>query len=148
MSGSHAGAYAGDIDVSTAWAGLANKAEATLIDVRTKAEWSYVGVPVLASIGKATVFVEWDDFATGGLVPDFIGRLKTELAKLGVGPEAPLYFICRSGNRSRQAAVQATAAGYARAFNIAHGFEGRLDPERHRGTRESWKGEGLPWVQS
>src|SRR5665213_1705981 len=42
MSGSHAGAYAGDIDVRTAWADLANKAEATLIDVRTKAEWSYV----------------------------------------------------------------------------------------------------------
>ncbi|HEY5082835.1 MAG TPA: rhodanese-like domain-containing protein [Bauldia sp.] len=148
MSGSHAGAYAGDIDVRTAWADLANKAEATLIDVRTKAEWSYVGVPVLASIGKATVFVEWDDFATGALVPDFIGRLKAELARHGVREDAPLYFICRSGNRSRQAAVAATAAGYSQAFNVAHGFEGRLDGERHRATGDSWKGEGLPWVQS
>jgi rhodanese-related sulfurtransferase len=148
MSGSKAGGYAGDIDVKTAWAGLANKAEATLIDVRTKAEWSYVGVPVLASIGKATVFVEWDDFATGALVPDFIGRLKAELARHGVREDAALYFICRSGNRSRQAAVAATAAGYSQSFNVAHGFEGRLDGERHRATPDSWKGEGLPWVQS
>jgi rhodanese-related sulfurtransferase len=103
---------------------------------------------VLASIGKATVFVEWDDFATGALVPDFIGRLKAELARPGVREDAPLYFICRSGNRSRQAAVAATAAGYSQSFNVAHGFEGRLDGERHRATPDSWKGEGLPWVQS
>ena len=148
MSGSQAGGYAGDVNVKTAWDNLANSAAATLVDVRTRAEWSYVGVPVLASIGKATVFVEWDDFSTGAIVPDFIGRLKAELARLGVGQDAPLYFICRSGNRSRQAAVAATTAGYAHAFNIAHGFEGRLDGERHRGTAESWKGEGLPWVQS
>ena len=116
--------------------------------MRTAAEWSYVGVPVLSSIGKATVLVEWDDFPSGELVPDFIGRLKAQLDKLGVGTDAPLYFICRSGNRSRHAAVAATAAGYRSAFNIAHGFEGRLGPDRHRGTQESWKAEGLPWVQS
>jgi rhodanese-related sulfurtransferase len=148
MSSVQPGGYAGDTSAKSAWEALAGDAGATLVDVRTKAEWAYVGVPVLSSIGKAPVFVEWDDFATGALVPDFIGRLKAELAKLGVGTDAPLYFICRSGNRSRQAAVLATAAGYSHAFNVAHGFEGRLDGERHRGSAESWKGAGLPWVQS
>lgn len=148
MSETQRGGYAGDVTVKAAWDNLANSAAATLVDVRTKAEWSYVGVPVLSSIGKATVFVEWDDFSTGALVPDFIGRLKAELAKQGVGADAPLYFICRSGNRSRQAAVAATAAGYTHAFNVSNGFEGRLDAERHRGTEGSWQGEGLPWVQS
>ncbi len=81
-------------------------------------------------------------------MPDFIGRLRAELGKLGVGKDEPLYFICRSGNRSRHAAVAAAAAGYQRAYNVAHGFEGRLGPDRHRDSKESWKGEGLPWVQS
>jgi len=148
MSESQAGGYAGDVSVKEAWDSLARSAAATLVDVRTQAEWAYVGVPVLSSIGKAAVLVEWDEFPTGALVPDFIGRLKSELDKLGIDKGAPLYFICRSGNRSRHAAVAATAAGYSQAFNVAHGFEGRLGPERHRGSKESWKGEGLPWVQS
>ena len=148
MSESQPGGYAGDINAKDAWDSLAKSPDATLIDVRTAAEWSYVGVPVLSSIGKATVLVEWDEFPTGALVPDFIGRLKAELGKLGIGADAPLYFICRSGNRSRHAALAATAAGYRNAFNVAHGFEGRLGPDRHRGAKESWKGEGLPWVQS
>lgn len=148
MSANQSGGYAGDVNVKDAWDSLAKSPDATLVDVRTAAEWSYVGVPVLSSIGKAAVLVEWDEFPSGALVPDFIGRLKAELDRLGIGAEAPLYFICRSGNRSRHAALAATAAGYSHAFNVAHGFEGRLGPHRHRDGKESWKGEGLPWVQS
>ena len=148
MSESQSGGYAGDVSVKEAWENLAKTATAALVDVRTTAEWAYVGVPVLSSIGKATVLIEWDEFPGGSLVPNFIGRLKSELDKLGIDNDAPLFFICRSGNRSRHAAVAATAAGYRRAFNVAHGFEGRLGPERHRTAKESWKGEGLPWVQS
>jgi rhodanese-related sulfurtransferase len=142
------GGYAGDVSARDAWDDLANSAEAVLVDVRTAAEWAYVGVPVLTSIGKPTVPVEWDEFPSGRLVPDFVDRLRAELGKLGAAKDAPLYFICRSGNRSRHAAVAATAAGYTRAYNVAQGFEGRLDADRHRGSKESWKGEGLPWVQS
>ena len=116
--------------------------------MRTKAEWAYVGIPVLTSLGKTPVLLEWDEFPSGGLVPDFVGRLRGELDKRGVPKEAPLYFICRSGNRSRKAAMLATDAGYRRAFNVEFGFEGRLGPDRHRGTTGSWKAEGLPWVQS
>jgi rhodanese-related sulfurtransferase len=148
MSESQSGGYAGDVTVREAWDNLAKSPTATLVDVRTAAEWTYVGVPVLSQIGKATVFIEWDDFPSGQLVPDFVGRLKAELDKLGIGKDAPLYFLCRSGNRSRHAAVLATAAGYQRSYNISQGFEGRLDPDRHRNSDQSWKGEGLPWVQS
>ena len=140
--------YAGDVGARAAWDELGRNPVATLIDVRTRAEWAYVGVPVLAEIGKQTALVEWDEFPTGQLVPDFAGRLKMELEKRSLGADAPLYFICRSGNRSRHAAIAATAAGYERCFNVEFGFEGRLGPEKHRGTAGSWKAEGLPWVQS
>lgn len=148
MSEAQLGGYAGDISAQEAWDGLVSSPKAALVDVRTTAEWAYVGFPTLASIGKTTAMVSWDDFPSGALVPDFIGRLKRELDKLGVGPNDPVYFICRSGARSRHAALAATAAGYSQAFNVANGFEGRLDTERHRATPGSWKGEELPWVQS
>lgn len=148
MSEAQSGLYAGDVSARAAWDALSASPEAKLIDVRSRAEWTYVGVPVLESVGKPTVLIEWDEFPSGRLVPDFIGRLTAELDRLGVSKDAPLYFICRSGNRSRHAAIAATAAGYGKAFNIEFGFEGRLDADRHRGTKGSWKEEGLPWAQS
>lgn len=140
--------YAGDVSVSDAWQALSQSTAAVLVDVRSKAEWAFVGVPVLSSIGKQTVLVEWNDFSTGAAVPDFVGRLDTALAERGVADDAPLYFICRSGNRSRNAAIAATAAGHPSCFNVEFGFEGLLDSEHHRNTPGSWKAEGLPWEQS
>jgi rhodanese-related sulfurtransferase len=148
MSEKPGAGYAGDIAAKAAYEDLAKTPGATLIDVRTAAEWVYVGVPLLAGIGKTPLLVEWDEFPSGELVPDFVERLTVELDKQRVPREAPLYFLCRSGNRSRHAAILATQAGYARAYNIELGFEGRLSPERHRMTAGSWKAEGLPWVQS
>lgn len=148
MSGTGGNDYAGDIGARAAWESLATVPEAALIDVRTRAEWTYVGIPSLAGIGKEVLLVAWDDFPSGALVPDFAGRLRAALDARGIGADAPLHFLCRSGARSRNAAIVATAAGYARCFNIECGFEGRLDAERHRATAGSWKAEGLPWVQS
>jgi len=59
-----------------------------------------------------------------------------------------LLFLCRSGVRSRAAAIAMTAAGYSRAYNIAQGFEGDPDAERHRGNKNGWKASGLPWKQT
>lgn len=148
MSQDPTGAYAGDISVQDAWRALGSSEAAALIDVRSRAEWTFVGVPVLSTMGKQVVLVEWNDFATGSVVPDFVGRLEAALAESGVAGNVPLYFLCRSGNRSRNAAIAATAAGHPACFNIEHGFEGALDAEHHRNTPGSWKAEGLPWEQS
>jgi len=142
------GSYAGDISAKDAWEALRRSDSAVLVDVRSRAEWVFVGVPVLSSIGKSTALVEWNDFATGTVVPDFVERLNAALADIDAADDARLYFICRSGNRSRNAAIAATAAGHTLCFNVAHGFEGDLDTERHRNTPGSWKAEGLPWEQS
>jgi rhodanese-related sulfurtransferase len=56
--------------------------------------------------------------------------------------------LCRSGARSRAAAIAMTRAGLERAYNVAGGFEGELDENRHRGLRNGWKAAGLPWKQS
>lgn len=141
-------AYRGDVTVEEAWRALGNEGDATLIDVRTSAEWSYVGVPSLDAIGKAPVFAEWQSFPTGERVSDFAMRLGAELERRGIGKDAPLYFLCRSGARSRSAAIAMTAAGYVNCFNIGPGFEGPLDGDGHRNTVSGWRMSGLPWSQT
>ena len=140
--------YAGDVSAVDAWRDLQADAEAVLIDVRTAAEWAFVGIPTLTAIGKAPLLVAWNEFPSGAQLPDFAGRLKAALAEAEIGTGARLYFLCRSGARSRSAAIVATAEGYRHAYNIEQGFEGALDADQHRATRGSWKAEGLPWVQS
>ena len=59
-----------------------------------------------------------------------------------------MLLLCRSGGRSRAAAMALTAAGYAHAYNIAGGFEGDLNATKHRGGMNGWKAAGLPWNQT
>ena len=46
------------------------------------------------------------------------------------------------------AAAKAMAvARYRACHNVAGGFEGPLDEDRHRGSIGGWKAAGLPWLQ-
>lgn len=136
-----------DVSVEDAWQQLSSDPASVLIDVRTKAEWTYVGLPDLSSIGKQPVLIEWQQFPTNVVDADFTNRLSSMLVQAGVGKDSELLFLCRSGVRSLAAARAMTSAGYTRCMNVAHGFEGNLDHERHRGRAEGWKARKLPWVQ-
>jgi rhodanese-related sulfurtransferase len=136
-----------EVDVGTAWEGLSAGDGAQLVDVRTRAEWTYVGIPDLASLGKRPVLVEWQTFPDQTVDQRFAERLAGELKALGVKPEDDLFFICRSGSRSLAAAKAMAVAGYQKCHNVAGGFEGPLDDDRHRGALEGWKAAGLPWQQ-
>ena len=134
--------YAGDVTAQEAFAVLGEDEDALLVDVRTTAEWSYVGLPDLSVLGRRVLCVEWQRFPDGARNERFI----EELAGAGVRHGAPLYFLCRSGVRSVAAARTATAAGLGPAYNIIHGFEGPHDEQGHRSVA-GWKNEGLPWRQ-
>jgi rhodanese-related sulfurtransferase len=140
--------YQADVTPEEAWSALKSEPAATLVDVRTAAEWNNVGLPDLAPIGKTLLRVEWQSFPSGEVNPSFAETMDAALKKQGASADAPLYFICRSGARSASAAAAMTAAGYRRCFNVAGGFEGARDGEGHRGTVEGWKAVKLPWVQS
>ncbi len=137
-----------DVNAGTTWEGLSSNPGARLIDVRTKAEWSFVGVPDLGSLGKRTVLVEWQTFPDQGIDPRFAEKLDAELRASGAAHDDPLYFICRSGSRSLAAARAMAALGYNACHNVAGGFEGPLDQDRRRGSVDGWKAAGLPWIQS
>ncbi len=138
--------YAGDITPGQAWELLRDNADAVLVDVRTEAEWRFVGVPDTTSIERPTALIEWVDFG-GSPNPDFVVQLKQLLADRGVDSDAPVVFLCRSGQRSIGAATAATAAGFAPSYNVLEGFEGPLDADGHRGGA-GWRALGLPWRQS
>jgi rhodanese-related sulfurtransferase len=127
---------------------LSRDAAPTLIDVRTQPEFTFVGVPDLQSLGKTTFFVEWQSFPSMEVDLRFAERLEAMLEGAGVSRGASLLFICRSGARSRQAAIAMTSAGWGPCYNISDGFEGPLDSFRHRSVVGGWKAGGLPWTQT
>jgi rhodanese-related sulfurtransferase len=135
--------YAGDLKPTEAWKLLTENRGAQLVDVRTRPEWMFVGLPDLTSLGRRPVLQSWQVFPGMEIDANFTAELTDQLAD----KEAPLLFICRSGGRSRAAAQAMTAAGYRRCYNVAEGFEGNPDAERHRGKTGGWKAAGLPWVQ-
>ena len=63
--------YAGDVSVQQAWDLLSQDPDAVLVDVRTQAEWNYVGIPDLSPLGKRTVLIEWVGFPDGSRNPRF-----------------------------------------------------------------------------
>ena len=141
--------YAGDITPLEAWKLLTDNPQAVLVDVRTDAEWRFVGVPDLSSLGREVVYIEWN--TTGGRRNEnFLAQLKDQIPPLDAGAagsgERPVVFLCRSGNRSIGAAEVATEAGIAPSYNVLDGFEGHLDAQGHRGET-GWRAIGLPWKQ-
>ena len=136
--------YAGDVTASEAWALLAEDPDAVLVDVRTHAEWTFVGVPDLRQLQREPVLVPWQAYPDMQVNTAFADQL----VAAGVSGESTVLFLCRSGARSRAAAIEMTSRGYKRALNVSDGFEGNHDDAGHRGQTEGWKAAGLPWVQN
>ncbi len=127
--------YAGAVTPAEAFQ-LVVEGAATIVDVRTRPEWEFVG-----RVDGAPL-VEWQGY--GAAVPDpaFADRLAARFRR-----DEPLLLLCRSGVRSHHAATAAARAGFTRVFNILEGFEGDRDRDGRRGTLGGWRHAGLPWSQ-
>jgi rhodanese-related sulfurtransferase len=130
--------YGGAVTPAEAAIVLQAESGAKLVDVRTRAEWEWVGrVP-------GAVLIEWNGWPGGVRNAEF----ERELLEKVPDKTHPILFLCRSGGRSHHAAIAAAQLGYAHALNVLEGFEGAKDPAGHRATVGGWKVAGLPWVQS
>ncbi|WP_439543685.1 rhodanese-like domain-containing protein [Hyphomicrobium sp.] len=136
-----------DVPADATWARLEADKDAVLIDVRTRAEWTFVGLPDLSSLNKRVLTVEWQSFPESRIDSGFADKLASHFEKAGVRKDAELFFICRSGARSQSAAHAMAEAGYPHCRNVADGFEGPLDSRQQRGQVAGWKAAGLPWKQ-
>ncbi|MGI9350334.1 MAG: rhodanese-like domain-containing protein [Rhizobiaceae bacterium] len=139
--------YAGDISCKDCWEMLESNPDAHLIDVRTTAEWSFVGIPVLEKLGKSPILLEWQQYPSMLVNPEFVTAAATMLEAAGAKKNSRVFTLCRSGMRSIAAAESLTSAGFENAYNILDGFEGNPDEAGHRATLGGWKFEGLPWMQ-
>jgi rhodanese-related sulfurtransferase len=148
MSYQNFAGYAGDLLAIDAYALLEGDSSSVLIDVRTQAEWTYVGTPNLRTLGKTLLLLEWQSYPSMAVDAEFASRLEAMLQSGRVERGAPLIFLCRSGARSRQAAISMTSAGWGPCFNVSDGFEGPLDGSLRRGGVSGWKAGGLPWSQT
>jgi len=136
--------YAGDVSPKEAWALLESDEDSVLVDVRTDAEWTYVGLADLEKVNKDAVCISWLNFP--GNTPNESFAAQVEQA--GIRPDQTVLLLCRSGQRSIAAAIALTENGYVKALNVLEGFEGDKDPKGQRGTTGGWKVRGLPWKQN
>ena len=125
------------------WAALQANPDACMVDVRTDAEWNYVGLPDLSTAGKQPVLIPWQIYPAMQVNASFTRQMRDA----GLKEHHHVYFLCRSGVRSLAAARAAAAEGFAHVYNIADGFEGPPDAGGHRGATAGWKADGLPWRQ-
>ena len=129
-------------------------AKALMIDVRTPAELEYVGMA--DSVDKNIPYMmddytEWDDKKSRYMMAPNSGFLSTmtdSVKNLNLSKDDVVIVICRSGDRSSQAANLLTNAGYKRVYSVVDGFEGDMAKDGvNKGRRavNGWKNAGLPW---
>lgn len=135
----------------------ANPQGVALFDIRTRAEAVYVGWPALADalvpfVEHQEIMTDWDDKRQMyQLEPnqDFIPELERRLQALGLGKDATIILICRSGDRSSKAQDRLLAAGYRQVYGVPEGFEGDLAKSGEKAGQRAvngWKNANLPWT--
>lgn len=130
--------YAGAFTPAEAHEVLQLLPEAKLVDVRTRAEWDWVGrVP-------GAIEIELMSYPGNALNALFGHAIEAAAGN----KDTPLLFLCRSGGRSHNAATALAAAGFTRCYNVLEGFEGDKDASGRRNTVGGWRAAGLPWQQS
>lgn len=127
-----------------AWEICQQNPRALLVDIRSSMEFLFVGHP------EGAVHVPWIDEPDWTINENFV----TDVRKLMLGGivdgssgVAPVLLICRSGQRSLEAAEKLIEAGISNVYNVDEGFEGELDDEHHRSTLGGWRYHNLPWQQ-
>ncbi|MEQ1731704.1 MAG: rhodanese-like domain-containing protein, partial [Vicinamibacterales bacterium] len=129
--------------------------KALLVDVRDPVEIMFTGfapavdvvVPFMSpskakwNEKKSTYQVEKD--------PGFEAKIATALESRGLGKDAPVLLMCRSGGeRGAPSAAELWGKGYAKVYVVVDGFEGETvkDGERKNWRLvNGWKNSGLPW---
>ena len=122
---------------------LQNNPQALFVDVRSKAEYKYVGYP------ENSILIPWIDDPDWEPNPEvFSDLVMQELDGRENLLNTEILLICRSGFRSNEALKCLENKGFTQVSHVASGFEGDLDENDHRGNLNGWRHDGMPWSQS
>jgi rhodanese-related sulfurtransferase len=125
------------------------------IDVRTRAELGFVGVPspIDANIPFLLVdFEGWNedkDFFQMAPNDQFLSSVERLLADMNLDKNSPIMVMCRSGHRGAAASNLLAEAGYTRVYNLLDGFEGvkaEAGPQAGQRVINGWKNSGADWT--
>ena len=122
---------------------LSKNSKSYLIDVRTKPELEFTGVPNLSILNKKTLFISWHEYPKMKINHNF----QNQFLEGNLNKGDYIFLICRSGRRSFQAAKYLTSLGYNHSYNVSDGFEGDKNKLNQRSTINGWKYNHLPWKQ-
>ena len=131
-------------------------AKALFIDVRSRAEATFLGMPTQVDAlmpyqefgGEMAI---WDDrenaFALESSL-DFIPQVEALIKAKGIGKNSPIIVMCRSGNRSATAVTLLAKYGYTQVYSVVDGYEGdkaKTGPQAGQRVVNGWRNAGLPW---
>ena len=130
-----------------------NVGRVLFIDVRTRTEAMFVGMP--SGVDALVPFVEteeimttWDNARSAYKlepVQDFVPEINRRLKEKQLTKEDIVVLICRSGDRSSRAANRLVEDGFKRVYTVADGFEGDMSKDGRRNVN-GWKNADLPWT--
>jgi rhodanese-related sulfurtransferase len=125
------------------------------IDVRTRAEVAFLGMPTVADANIPYVLAEdwsgWRDKKKTFKFPansEFQPAVDALVAEHGLSKQSRIIVMCRSGSRSAKAANLLAKAGYTNVYTVVDGYEGdKAKNGERKGQRvvNGWKNAGLPW---
>ena len=122
---------------------LQDNPQALFVDVRSKAEYKYVGFP------ENSILIPWIDDPDWESNPEaFSDSVMQELDGRENLLNTEIILICRSGFRSNEALKCLENKGFTQVSHVASGYEGDLDENDHRGNLNGWRHDGMPWSQS
>lgn len=136
----------------------AHPKETLFIDIRTRAEVEFLGMPTVADANIPYMLGDdwssWDDAKNEFKMSpnsNFLTAVEQQLAKKGLNKESKILVMCRSGHRSSKAANLLAKAGYKNVYSVVDGYEGDKAKEGDmKGQRvvNGWKNSHLPWSYS
>lgn len=135
---------AGEIEPKQAYEVLQKEEKSFLVDVRTQAEWAFTGVADLSSINKKTLLVSWLNYPNMQPNQNFVQQLTEKIPD----KNSKIFFLCKTGGRSFDAAQNISQLGYTNCFNVINGYEGDLNEKNQRSSINGWRASGLPWHQN
>lgn len=130
-------------------------AKVLFVDVRDPVEIMFVGFTDSVHVNIPYLIVDrsaWDD--KRGVFrlyqnPDFAAQIKAELEKRGLGMDAEVITLCRSGSeRGEPSAAFLRENGFPNARYVTNGFQGNAikeGPQAGFRLTNGWQNSGLPW---
>jgi len=125
------------------------------LDVRTRAEVAFLGMPKIADFNIPYMMVgDWDTWndkkKNFKLTPNsgFLSTLEDKITAKKLTKNSQIILICRSGSRSAKATNLMAQAGYKQVYTVVDGYEGdKAKKGMHKGQRvvNGWKNADLPW---